>query len=67
MASPEEVIALIEQSGCPVAKAVLAEHMPSYYVTGQAYCGEIGDPFEDPDWPCSTINAVVTALKEGHR
>lgn len=66
----DEIRELVSRSGCPVAAAVMEIHEPTYPPPGATWlsggngprCEHTGDPFEDPLWPCTTVEAVVTAL-----
>lgn len=69
----EQVRALVETSRCPVAVAVLAVHQPeqppegSSWIGGgkEARCtGESSDPFDQPAWPCETVEAVIRGIAQ---
>jgi hypothetical protein len=61
-----------QETGGPVAKAVLAIHTPTgldeqRWVEGDwtAHCEECGtgNPLTDPVWPCETVLAVLKAVE----
>ena len=68
-----EIESLISGSSDPVVVAVRELHAPeeppagTVWVSGgaQPKCAgcSSGDPFDSPDWPCATLEAVAAAIK----